>query len=420
MAAQALPEKKEVTAEAFLGEKMFTGFIHTGYEGGEMFYTFFPSRGEPASDPFVMWLTGGPGCSSEIAWLQENGPFWGQPNATLAYNEHSWSSVANMLYVDQPLGTGFSETNDPLNYAKNEKQISKDMDTFLTKFLTLFPHLVDRPFYITGESYAGHYIPSIAHYLLQNPIQGLNFKGVAIGNGWVDPYTQFPAYADFAYANNLISNRTYQHAKKAYQACDRAVESGIWEIANVLCEPLTTQLLGTLNPYDIRLQCEVPPLCYNETGIGNFLNDPSVQEAMGVDKRWVDCNYVVHTTLLGDWILSVRKKVAGLLAAGKAVLIYNGDQDYICNWFGGLDWVHKIQWEHQADFRQKEMTDWVVDGKAVASQKTVENLTFMRVFSAGHMVPMDQPEVALLMFDAFLKGPYGQTRASSVYEQIFM
>ena len=173
-----------------------------------MFYWWFESRNDAENDPLVLWLTGGPGCASEIALFYENGPYaFNEDGETLKKNEYSWNSNANLLYVDQPVGTGFSHST-LLDHPTNELEIAEDMYMFMSKFLDKYPQLKGKDFYITGESYAGHYIPAISHYFKfesPTPLE-VNFRGLAIGNGLVDPYNQYPAYAKFAYENNLIGS----------------------------------------------------------------------------------------------------------------------------------------------------------------------------------------------------------------------
>lgn len=81
------------------------------------------------------------------------------------------------------------------------------------------------------------------------------------------------------------------------------------------------------------------------------------------------------------------------------VLVYSGDKDYIVNWRGGEAWTNEVDWAKKDDFKNKDYEDYVVDGKKAGEYKSVDNLTFLRVFDAGHMVPMDQPEVSLNMLN---------------------
>jgi cathepsin A (carboxypeptidase C) len=174
----------------FMNESQKSGLVPLG-NGDDMFYWFFEAREAPETAPLVIWLTGGPGCASEVALFYENGPFTINDDLSLRSNAQSWNEVANLLYVDQPIGTGFSKSSSIFHYDTNEDEIAANMKLFIDGFLEANPQYKGRDFFITGESYAGHYIPSIAyHFLKEIPAGslGLNFKGIAIGNGWVDPY----------------------------------------------------------------------------------------------------------------------------------------------------------------------------------------------------------------------------------------
>ena len=180
-----------------------------GKDPNQMFYWWFPSRRSRENDPLVLWLTGGPGCSSELALFVENGPFRiNADSLELEINEWSWNREANVIYVDQPLGTGFSKV-DQNHYVEDEETVSKEMFDFLTKFIEKYPEFRGRDFYVTGESYGGHYVPHISNYLNKQLFSsnsdkkkfGVNFKGLTVGNGMINPWVQYEGYATFAYDN---------------------------------------------------------------------------------------------------------------------------------------------------------------------------------------------------------------------------
>jgi len=189
----------------FVNQTWYSGLVtidHSEFTHGEfgdkakddIFYWWFESQNDPKTDPVVLWLTGGPGCASEIALFYENGPYaFNEDGKTLKENPSSWNKISNLIYVDQPIGTGFSHS-DAGDYVKNETEVAEDMAQFIIKFIALYPQLEGLDFYITGESYAGHYIPAISHnfhFKHKDEIK-MNFKGLAIGNGLVDPYLQYP------------------------------------------------------------------------------------------------------------------------------------------------------------------------------------------------------------------------------------
>jgi len=103
----------------------------------------------------------------------------------------------------------------------------------------------------------------------------------------------------------------------------------------------------------------------------------------------------VHTALLGDWMKNLAPKVADILDAGLDTLVYSGDKDFICNWRGGEKWTNEVEWSGHTDYSKVDYVDWNVEGKAAGKLKAFKNLKFLKVFDAGHMVPMDQPANAL-------------------------
>ena len=172
-------------------EQWKTGTVSIDTHDDDIFYWMFQSRESFETDPLVLWLTGGPGCASEVALFYENGPYQFNEDSTLKSNPYSWNAVSNLLYVDQPIGTGFSKGG--VHDARSETEVAEDMAQMLRGFLVQNPEFEGRDFYITGESYAGHYVPAISHYLVNEASDvNLNLKGIAIGNGLTDPYEQYP------------------------------------------------------------------------------------------------------------------------------------------------------------------------------------------------------------------------------------
>eukprot|EP00178_Gracilaria_changii_P026491 TRINITY_DN8152_c0_g2_i1.p2 TRINITY_DN8152_c0_g2~~TRINITY_DN8152_c0_g2_i1.p2 ORF type:complete len:157 (+),score=23.86 TRINITY_DN8152_c0_g2_i1:30-473(+) len=139
--------------------------------------------------------------------------------------------------------------------------------------------------------------------------------------------------------------------------------------------------------------------------VDQYLDLPEVREALGVgDHKWTECDMLVHSLMMGDWIHTYDQHIPDIIARGQQVLVYSGDVDFIVNWYGGRDWVAAMEWDHQDDYNNAPEYDWFVEGDAAGTGKTYKNLTFLRVFQAGHMVPMDQPVNSLDMIHRFLSG----------------
>ena len=221
--------------DIFLDEDYKAGLVNLK-DGDDMFYWLFRSKGTPDTDPLVMWLTGGPGCASEVALFYENGPYTIKDDLTLNPNANSWNKISNLLYIDQPIGTGFSKAAKISHYDKTEEAIAANVELFIRGFLEENPEYLGRDFYITGESYAGHYIPAIAYHFVKEVTDlGVNFKGIAIGNGWVDPIIQYPQYAEFAYENKLIGDAEYAILKEGFVECQNVINNKNWLVALEYC-----------------------------------------------------------------------------------------------------------------------------------------------------------------------------------------
>merc|ERR1711957_466893 len=175
--------------------------------------------------------------------------------------------------------------------------------------------------------------------------------------------------------------------------------------------------LTGMNPYDMRIKCEVEPLCYDMSKDVKFPNNKEVQKQLGVDMEFQSCNMVMHTLFTVDFMRNYHQLIPPMLAAGIDVLIYAGDQDFICNWLGNEKWTLALDWAHKKEFNAAQKTAYVVsgkevgakDGKEVGELRSFANFHFLRVYQAGHMVPMNQPEAALGMLNTFMDGTFRQT-----------
>jgi len=385
----------------------------------KMFYFFFESCGNKTEDPLVLWMTGGPGCSSELAVFAENGPFVIDPTTLeLSWNAYGWDKVSNLVYVDQPIGTGFSYSKDPRDIVHDEHGVSEDMYDFLLAFTEAHPEYKDHDFYITGESYAGHYVPAVASkvHAMNKAKKGphFNLKGIAIGNGLTQPDVQYGAYADFAYQNHLISKMTYEGLRIKYPVCAMAIHAcgtkgSISCIAALyICQTIVVRILAeadNINVYDIRKKCEVAPLCYDFSYLDRYLNQPSVKKELGVEGRmWVACSPKIQTAMLADIMRNMEPKFPGLLEDGIQVLIYAGEYDFICNWLGNSRWVAVMEWSGQEAYNKAPWVNFTVDGEVAGKFTGAGALGFLKVADAGHLVPMDQPKNALEMLRRFVRG----------------
>jgi len=409
----------------------------------ELFFWFFEKRttsqlpsnnsnGNPTLEtgdgetPLVIWLTGGPGCSSSLALLTENGPCSVEADgASTKVNPHSWTESAHVLWLDQPANVGYSygQGNDT-----NEEMISEDAYYFLQAWLQSEQgsKYKDAPLFIVGESYGGHYAPAISHRIWmgnkteQEGHLKLNLKGLAVGNGLTDPEEQYKWYAEMGHNNShnieIFNDKEYKMMKAAEPMCTKGISTcnaGEGMLNSFACQTsflycntvLTTPYRATgKNPYDITKPCGLNPLCYDFSHIEKFMNNDATKKALHVDEHnpeWATCNMMINMKFHVDWMKDFSPYVADMLNDGIPALIYAGDLDFVCNYMGNRAWTLGLDWDHKAEFNAAEEKDWNGGGGLA---RTSNNLTFLQVYDAGHMVPSDQPEQALTMITQFLNG----------------
>ncbi|KAJ9650863.1 hypothetical protein H2198_009833 [Neophaeococcomyces mojaviensis] len=400
--------------------KQYSGYLDDNENDKHLFYWFFESRNDPENDPVVLWLNGGPGCSSLTGLFLELGPSRINEKLELVYNPYSWNRNASVIFLDQPVNVGYSYSSSSVS---NTVAASKDVYALLTLFFKQFPEYAHQDFHIAGESYAGHYIPVFAAEIQSHKKTNINLKSVLIGNGLTDGLTQYEYYRPMACGDGgwpaVLDKQSCQSMDNALPRCQSLIQNcydseSVWSCVpaaiycnNALLAPY--QRTGQ-NVYDVRGKCkDSSNLCYPELGwISKWLNEKSVMKALGVEVDGYDsCNFDINRNFLfqGDWMKPFHRLVPGILEK-IPVLIYAGDADFICNWLGNKAWSEALEWPGHKDFANAEMEDLRIDGektgRKIGEVKTHGNFTFMKIHAGGHMVPLDQPEASLEFFNRWI------------------
>uniref|UniRef100_A0ACD5U979 Uncharacterized protein n=1 Tax=Avena sativa TaxID=4498 RepID=A0ACD5U979_AVESA len=468
----AAPEKHLVTQlpgfHGALPSKHYSGYITVDESNDRrLFYYLVLSERDPASDPVVLWLNGGPGCSSFDGFVYENGPFNFERGSTpgglprLQLNPYSWSKVSSMMYLDSPAGVGMSYSSNKSDYTTGDMKTAADAHTFLLKWFELYPELQSNPFYISGESYAGIYIPTLADEVVKGTQKDLkpriNLKGYLIGNGATDKDYDLNSFVPFAHGMGLISTDLFEDVSAACHGT-------FWgEVDDVCQEKIhgVRSRLKDLNQYNILAPCYHHP----ETQEAVFMNSslPASFRKLGETERpfpvrkrmagrswplglavsigrvplwpelsgrslpctsdelatiWLDDEDVraaIHAkpkSLIGSWELNTaridythdtgsmvtyHKKFT---AMGYRVLIYSGDHD-LCILFTGTEaWVRSLGYSIVDSWRP-----WYFGGQVAGyTQGYDHNLTFLTIKGSGHTVPEYKPKEALAFYTHWLSG----------------
>ncbi|KAM3070553.1 hypothetical protein ACMFMF_008006 [Clarireedia jacksonii] len=376
------------------GVNQYSGYLSVG-TNMNMWFWFFESRDNPTTAPLATWFNGGPGCSSMIGLFQENGPCQFYNGAsTPSLNPYSFNEYANMLYVDQPIGVGFSYGTDSVSSTVTAAPYVWNL---IQAFYASFPAYESRDFGIFTESYGGHYGPEFAYYFEQQnaAIDAGTLKGdkidliaLGINNGWIDPAISYKAYIDYSYNNtykSLISasqhtsylNTYNSQCLPALQKCTSTTGSNSACVsADDVCYddiegPLSN---GNFDVYDIREPSNDP---YPPETYVTYLQSSSVRTKIGAASTYQEC---------------ANAPGQKFSATG------DGDADWICNWFGNLAAANAITYSSSAAFNAAAVKSYTVNGVAGGTYKTAGNLSWLRVFGAGHEVPYYQPALALQAF----------------------
>ncbi|KAK7295196.1 hypothetical protein RJT34_18101 [Clitoria ternatea] len=276
--------------------KHYSGYISidgNAESGKKLFYYFVSSERNPAKDPVVVWLNGGPGCSSFDGFVYEHGPFnFEAPKSkgnlpTLHINPYSWSKVSNIIYLDSPAGVGLSYSKNSTKYITGDLQTASDTHAFLLKWFEQFPEFLANPFYIAGESYAGVYVPTLAFEVYKGirsrrkPV--INFKGYMIGNGVTDERFDGNALVPFVHGMGLISDSMYEDLQSS---CKGNYYDAYASEENDVCSNNLDKVykaVDGLNVYDILEPCYHFP--DNVTAKGNESLLPLSFQQLGVTER---------------------------------------------------------------------------------------------------------------------------------------
>lgn len=403
----------------------YGGYVTVDKIAGRAFYYYFveaqQSYRHKRKLPLLLWLNGGPGCSS-LAYgaMQELGPFRvNSDGKTLHTNKYSWNHAANVLFLESPAGVGFSYSNRTSDYGRNgDRKTASDNYVFLRNWLERFPEYKTYDFYIAGESYAGHYVPQLAHTILHhnshpNSTFSINLKGILIGNAVINDNTDSKGMWDFLASHAIISDKA---ARDVNQLCDfsEAVSNQSSE-----CRAASAEIgedIADIDIYNIYApQCHdsnltslpKPPSVVTDPCsdyyVYAYLNRGEVQEALHANVTKLTHNWEPCSDVISQWVDSASTVLPLLhefLNHSLQVWIFSGDVDGRVPVTSTKYSIEKMNLPAKTDWHP-----WFVNGEVGGYTQVYKGgLTFATVRGAGHQVPSYQPARALSLVNHFLHG----------------
>ncbi|CAN8287868.1 unnamed protein product, partial [Cochlearia groenlandica] len=421
-----LPGQSDVKFRHYAG---YVPINHT--DGRAMFYWFFESMNLSIHKPLVLWLNGGPGCSSVgYGAIQEIGPFLvDNKGNSLKFNPYAWNQEANILFLESPVGVGFSYSNTTSDYKKiGDDFTARDTYTFIQNWLQRFPVYKENEFYIAGESYAGKYIPELAEVIYDknkdHSFFHINLKGILLGNPETSEAEDWKGWVDYAWSHAIISDETYEVINKNCNFWSNTTwdvkecKDGVDEVLKQYREIDTYSLYTpTCNSSSVnaaqfktnlanskmmpRLMGGFDPCLDDYSKV--FFNRADVQKALHASdgihlKKWSTCN----DDIFDNWtdsrssVLPIYKK---LMNGGLRIWVYSGDTDGRVPVLGTRYCINTLKLPIKTSWRpwyhEKQVSGWIQE---------YEGLTFATLKGAGHDVPSFKPIESLALFSAFLKG----------------
>ncbi|KAK3845523.1 MAG: Alpha/Beta hydrolase protein [Linnemannia gamsii] len=506
---------------SYAGHVPIRTWRQSGYRGeASLFYWFFPAvKPQVPNPPLLFWFQGGPGSSSMIGQFFGNGPIYLTDNNTLARRETHWADEYSVVFIDQPVGTGYSfvtrlqdnnsdgeaepvDVDSPApvvdeqtladlhyellqdqaeeqeifarlvdqdittklemvrmrksekqatlfskGYVKDQRGVAADLLTFMDQFYTRFPELKKSDLYLTGESYAGKYVPSLAYAILESN-QGhrhryrhnddndgddyeqiiFPLKGIALGNSLTDPIKQVRIHSEHAYFLGLVNRVQAEHMRELQEQAVKEAHSGRFLESNqhrVETFEYFKNVTGGINWYDIR-KGDIPN---DWSKMETFLNRPEIKDALniygprlgyleqsGVSQKEIERvtegrartkffkDPLVIKAMAGDIMKSAAWMVADLLRQGIRVVAYQGLFDFRDAVAGSAAWLEDLDWEGGENFTNADRQIWIEDGRLAGYVTQVAGLSEVVVLGAGHLAPMDQAKNVRAVIKSLVEG----------------
>ncbi|XP_068652687.1 serine carboxypeptidase 24-like [Aristolochia californica] len=426
---QQLDRITALPGQPLVSFKQFSGYVTVNEQHGRsLFYWLTEAVTDADGKPLVLWLNGGPGCSS-IAYgaSEEIGPFRVNKTGSFLYlNKHSWNREANILFLESPAGVGFSYTNTSSDLKDSgDERTAQDALIFMIEWMSRFPQYKYRDFYITGESYAGHYVPQLAKKIhdynrpSKKPI--IDLKGFLVGNAVTDNHYDSIGTVTYWWSHSMISDTTYRsiisHCNFTHvdnsPGCEKALEYAMshefgdidqYSIYTPTCSSSSANATRhhRLKKTLIRRRANGHDPC-TENYAEKYYNRPDVQKAMHanltvIPYKWTACSDV----LIKHWKdtqFSMLHTYKELIAAGLRIWVFSGDTDSVVPVT-----ATRFSLSHLGLSVKTRWYPWYSDGQVGGWTEVYHGLTFATVRGAGHEVPLFQPRRALQLFKSFLAG----------------
>ncbi|KAJ3666368.1 hypothetical protein Zmor_001812 [Zophobas morio] len=415
------------------------GFV-TVREGANMFWWLQQTSADVENyteKSLVIWLQEGPGASSTgYGNFAELGPL----DADLNPRPTTWLNKYNVLFVDNPVGTGYSHADSSRALTTNNRQIADDFVVLLQGFYEAVPKLKKTPLYIFCESYGGKMTAEIALVVDQAIKAGtldVQLLGIGLGDSWISPVDSVLTWGPYLLSVGAVDQNGYEQIQESAEATKAAFDEGdyskstdLWVSTEMLILSLTDNIdfyniltkvgdvwgrksksINFVTGYQINFFAKIikPFLTDDVDDKIDVLMNKQVKGALGLDVSWGDQSGGVFNALYEDFMKPVTEIVEELLnTTDIRVAVYNGQLDLIVDTPGTIKWVDELKFDGSSKWKNTDRKAIAVDATAEGYYKKLGNLAFYWVNRSGHMVPSDNPQAMDFILEDVINGKWNK------------
>ncbi|GMT12317.1 hypothetical protein PFISCL1PPCAC_3614 [Pristionchus fissidentatus] len=401
--------------------------------GAHSFWWLYAADKVDENRPLFLWLQGGPGSSSAgYGNFQELGP----KTMDGEDNEATWLQKGDLVFVDNPVGTGFSyvESND--KYTTNVAQIGNDLVAWAVDFFSIHSEYRNRPFFIVCESYGGKMTAEFAAQLNIAISSGViplkKFKGVGLGDSWISAMDYVNTWGEYLYAQSYLDEQQLDRVNSKASQCQQLVDAGKWSQAtncwsameslvgietdgvswyNVLkrggedawAASIKTNRIDPRTPVQKLFDTHVRPLQLD--ALDNYM-DTVIRNKLGIipdNVHFGAQSGMVFDKQSGDFMTPNWATVDKLITSGLQITVFNGQLDLICDTIGTERWINRLTWKGLPQYKAAIKKPFRTASFDLAGYtKTYQNFQMIYILRAGHMVAHDTEESGLFVLQSMI------------------
>ena len=397
----------------------YSGYItvdedHQSY----MFFWFSPKSTDWVTAALVVWLQGGFGDSIMYAVFAQNGPYIYKDDR-VDHSQYSWTNYFNVLYIENPIGTGFSFVQFKNGYSTDQTEVGVNLHETLRQFLILFPELQKNQLILSGQCYAGKYLTSLANTISQrqsSTVPRIDVFGIFLGNPMISIEYMLPHYNEYLYSLGFLDSKTRRTLEQREEEILSLILEKNWSNASDLFSKTFaipsnsehTSLLQQLNSLPLRNHLNFSEDTFERPRYEKFLEESETKLALHVGNHVHDANRLeVRNAILPDLTKSYKSNFERLLEDYR-VLVYSGQLDLVCAYCLNEKLFTRLSWSGAKAYRESNVYQFTCGESSVGHFKQGHNFTHVLLRNAGHLATSDQPRRVLGLLKKFVGGTFDE------------